>query len=270
MGTVAEFVAFSHQVGAPALDAVILGEGNTSLALDEETFLVKASGCNLGSLGPEHAVRMRRAPLMALLHEGAADEATLQGVYREAKVDPDCTARPSVEAIFHAMLLALPGIEAVAHVHATAVNALTCSKHWPEVLAGRFCPDEAVVLGPESVFVDYVDPGVELARRMHENVGRFMQRWGAPPKVVYMQNHGSIALGRSVRDALAVLEMTIKAARIRLATLAAGGVNLFPEATVLHLLGRPDEVYRRARLEEAVSKIGGTARSGTDDAETRR
>lgn len=253
MSSSSEFVEFSHRVGAPALDAVILGEGNTSLAIDEESFHVKASGCNLASLGPEHAVRLRRAPLRAMLEEGAAGEEALQAVYREAKMDPDCAARPSVEAIFHAMLLDLPGVVAVAHVHATAVNALTCSGRWPAVLAGRFCPDEAVVMGPDSVFVDYVDPGVALARQMRDRVERYRRRWDAPPKVIYMQNHGSIALGTSVRDALAVLEMTIKSARIRLGALAAGGVNLLPEATVLHLLGRPDEIYRRARLEATVA-----------------
>jgi len=39
-----ELVEMSRKLGEPAADCVILGEGNTSARIDEETFWVKASG----------------------------------------------------------------------------------------------------------------------------------------------------------------------------------------------------------------------------------
>jgi rhamnose utilization protein RhaD (predicted bifunctional aldolase and dehydrogenase) len=170
MSIVDDFVFMSHAAGAPELDAVILGEGNTSVLGEGDTFYVKASGCNLLTLGAEHAVHLRRAPLMALLEKESVSEQELQETYKLSKVDETVKARPSVEAIFHALLLGYPNVKAVVHTHATAVNALTCSKGWPTVLAGRMCPDEAVVIGPDSVFIPYVDPGVVLAKCIKSGV----------------------------------------------------------------------------------------------------
>jgi len=252
MNIIDDFVAMSHAVGDPALDAVILGEGNTSVLGPDDTFYVKASGCNLQTLGAQHAVQLRRAPLLSLM-DGTepVSEAELQETYKKAKVDPSVAARPSVEAIFHALLLGYTGIKAVAHVHATAVNALTCSKSWPRSLEGRLCPDEAVVLGPDSVFVDYVDPGVELGRVIWNGVEAYIEKWGQPPKVIYMQNHGVIALGTSTTEAVNIVQMAIKAARIRLGALASGeGINPLAPEIVSHLLGRPDEKYRQQMLDK--------------------
>jgi rhamnose utilization protein RhaD (predicted bifunctional aldolase and dehydrogenase) len=248
MSLVDDFVAMSHAAGAPELDAVILGEGNTSVLAPDDTFYVKASGCNLLTLGVEHAVHLRRAPLMALLEKDVVSEQELQETYKLSKVDETVKARPSVEAIFHALLLGYPNVKAVVHTHATAVNSLTCSKGWPAVLAGRLCPDEAVVLGPDSVLVEYVDPGVVLAKRIRTGVDAYMAKWGQFPKVIYMQNHGVIALGASQTEALNVTQMAIKAARMRLGAFQAGGVNPLSPEIVSHLLGRPDEKYRQQQL----------------------
>lgn len=248
MSIVDDFVSMSHAAGAPELDAVILGEGNTSVLGEGDTFYVKASGCNLLTLGAEHAVHLRRAPLMALLEKDSVTEQELQETYKLSKVDETVKARPSVEAIFHALLLGYPQVKAVVHTHATAVNALTCSKGWPTVLAGRMCPDEAVVIGPDSVFVPYVDPGVVLAKCIKSGVDAYMSKWGQFPKVIYMQNHGVIALGANPAEALNVTQMAIKAARMRLGALQAGGINPLSPDVVSHLLGRPDEKYRQQML----------------------
>mgnify|MGYP000082521049 CR=1 FL=1 len=105
-----DFLSLSRTVGDPALDAAILGEGNTSAALEGGEFLVKASGCTLATMTAEHAVRLRSAPLLDLLDAGPVDETRLQAVYAAAKSDAAQKARPSVEAVFHALLLSYPGV----------------------------------------------------------------------------------------------------------------------------------------------------------------
>lgn len=249
MSVLDDLVSMSNRLGDPALDAVILGEGNTSAKLDDQTFYVKGSGCQLQTMTSADFVHLRFDALLPLLERNSVSEAELTTAYEAAKVDKSQKRRPSVEALFHALCLQLPGITAVAHSHATAVNGLTCGKGWPHTLAGRMCPDEAVVMGPDSVFVPYVDPGVILAKAIRDGIERYRAEWNAVPKVIYMQNHGVIALGGSMQEALNVTAMAIKAARMRATVLSAGGgLALLDRATVLHLLGRPDEKYRQQAL----------------------
>lgn len=244
----AELVVMSNKLGEPTFDAVILGEGNTSVKVDDQTFHVKGSGCQLQTMTAADFVHLRFATLLTLMDKESVTEAELSAVYEQSKVDPTQKRRPSVEALFHAVCLQLPGITAVAHSHATAVNGLTCGKGWPNTLAGRMCPDEAVVMGPDSVFVPYVDPGVILAKAIQDGIARYRDEWNLIPKVIYMQNHGVIALGGSTQEALNITAMAIKAARMRAIALQAGGIALLDRATVLHLLGRPDEKYRQQAL----------------------
>ena len=114
--------------------------------------------------------------------------------------------------------------------------------------AVRPFPDEAVVLGLHSAFVPYIDPGVALARAIRDEIAAFGRRHGGHPRVIYMQNHGVIALGRNPTEAVNISLMAAKAARIRLGALQAGGLNLLPEATAQHIVNRPDEKYREAQL----------------------
>lgn len=46
-------VQLSHQLGDGQHDWAILGEGNASTRVDDQTFLVKASGSSLGTIRPE-------------------------------------------------------------------------------------------------------------------------------------------------------------------------------------------------------------------------
>ena len=66
-----ELLALSHQLGDPAHEWAILGEGNTSARVDEETFYVKASGSQLGTLHREQVSHVAFAPILeALRHAG--------------------------------------------------------------------------------------------------------------------------------------------------------------------------------------------------------
>lgn len=239
-----DLVTLSNRLGAPALDCVILGEGNTSASAEHGTFFVKGSGCNLETMTAADTVHLHARPILDLLDAGPVDEALLKSTYESAKVDPSQTRRPSVETVFHALLLSYPGVKYVGHTHPTAVNGLTCSRHWREALDGRLFPDEAVVLGPESLLVAYQDPGVVLARSIRCGMEAFVQRWGGTPKAIFMQNHGLIALGATPTEVLNITAMAVKACRIRQIALSTGDFRALGESTVAHILGRPDEIYR--------------------------
>jgi rhamnose utilization protein RhaD (predicted bifunctional aldolase and dehydrogenase) len=244
MTILADLVTMSNALGDASARCAILGEGNTSARCDQDTFYVKGSGCSLGTMGESDFVHLRFDRILALLDGQPADEAKLKNVYEAAKVDPRQARRPSVETLFHAALLGYPGVNIVAHTHPTAINSLTCTARWKEHLSGRMFPDEAVVLGRDSVFVPYVDPGVILARTIKEGIDAYRTKHGEVPKAVYMQNHGFIALAASTTEARNITAMAVKAAEIRLGALGAGGIACLPTETIDHLLARPDEKYR--------------------------
>ena len=54
-----ELTTLSHFLGDPVRDLAILGEGNTSARLDDDTFYVKASGQHLGTITPDWILRVQ-------------------------------------------------------------------------------------------------------------------------------------------------------------------------------------------------------------------
>jgi rhamnose utilization protein RhaD (predicted bifunctional aldolase and dehydrogenase) len=246
----AQLVTMSKNLGDPALDYVILGEGNTSARADSETFWVKASGTELRTVDHADFVRVRFDRVLALLDEGnLSDDAIKEGL-EAAKVDPAVTVRPSVETVLHALALQLEGVHFVGHTHPTAVNAVLCSQKAEEAVSGRLFPDHIVYCGPASVYVPYTDPGVPLARAVRDSIARYLDAHHEIPKVILMQNHGLIALGQIAQEVEDITAMAVKAARVLLGTYALGGPHFLTAESVARIHTRPDEAYRRKLFRE--------------------
>jgi rhamnose utilization protein RhaD (predicted bifunctional aldolase and dehydrogenase) len=247
-----QLVAMSHNLGAPALDYVILGEGNTSARADADTFWVKASGTELRTIDRTGFVRVSFERVLTMLDDPAMDdEAVEQGLYA-ARADsaPGEGVRPSVETVLHALCLNLEGINFVGHTHPTAVNALTCSVAFETAVSGRLFPDEIVICGPAPVVVPYTDPGVPLARLVRRLINQYIDEYYEVPKVILMQNHGLIVLGRTAQQVENITAMAVKAARVLLGTYAVGGPRFMTPQAVERIHTRPDEAYRRKLLGE--------------------
>lgn len=243
-----DLVAMSRRLADPALDYVILGEGNTSAAVDAGTFYVKASGVSLRDIGEAGFVRVRREPILELLdRETVSDDEVRDGMLA-ARVDTMSPIRPSVETLFHAYFLSLPGVNYVGHTHPTAVNAILCSRVAEEAVSGRLFPDEIVCCGPAPAFVPYVDPGQPLARAIKQRVEAYIDENNAAPRIVLMQNHGFIALGKSPEQVESATAMYVKTARIILGTYALGGPNFLTPENVNRIYTRPDEKYREKQI----------------------
>lgn len=240
----------SHRLGALERQWAILGEGNTSARQDKETFFVKASGSRLGSLTETQVAQIRFEPILAALaSENSLDDAEVKDLLVSATLGP-VGVIPSTETLMHAYLLTLPGIEFAGHTHITSVNGLTCSaRGWAFLAAGqRLFPDEIVVCGIAPCCVPYTDPGVPLARAIVRQVQSYSDTYGVPPKTIYLQNHGFIALGKSAGEVEAIHQMADKSAHILTATLALGEpVTLTPEQTG-RIYTWPAEHFRQKAL----------------------
>lgn len=240
-------IALSHELGREDRALAILGEGNTSTRLSDDTFLVKASGSNLATLDPAGVSACRLQPLLALLDGPLPSDEAADTALLDARLDSSAR-KPSVEAMFHAWLLTLPEVNFVGHTHPTVVNALLCSPRAADFAARRLFPDEIVCCGPSSVFVPYTDPGIPLARAIRAKVTAHREQTGLVPRVILLENHGLIALGASPQAVLAATLMAAKAAATTLGAITAGGPNYLSSEVVVRIAGRRDEHHRQKAL----------------------
>lgn len=138
---------------------------------------------------------MSLSRVLAMLHAGEIDDASIVRRLTAAKVDGKPEPRPSVESLMHAICLSVPGVRVVIHTHPTAVNAITCSKGFETLTSGRLFPDEVVVCGVAQCKVGYHDPGLPLAREVAKSLAEFQGRHGVPPKVILFCRATAVALG---------------------------------------------------------------------------
>lgn len=241
-------IAMSKNLGDPILDYAILGEGNTSARADASTFWVKASGAELRTIDSGGFVRVRFDQVLALLDAGDLGDAEVKVGLEAARTDPAAQARPSVETVLHALALQLEGVNFVGHTHPTAVNAVLCSQKAKEAISGRLFPDEIVVCGPAPVYIPYTDPGIPLARAVRDAINGHIAAYKETPKVILMQNHGLIALGRTAQEVENITAMYVKTARIIIGAYSLGGPHFLDARSVERIHTRPDELYRRRGL----------------------
>jgi rhamnose utilization protein RhaD (predicted bifunctional aldolase and dehydrogenase) len=254
--TLEQLVDMSRALGSPANDYIILGEGNTSALNPDGTFWVKASGHQLPTIQKDGFVRISLDRALKILEDEALTDAQIKDRLLEVRVDPETgrwpspnsDVRPSTETVFHALCLSLDDVNFVGHTHPVAINALTCSNAFEEAFTGRLFPDEIVVCGVAPVVVPYTDPGIPLAVEIRSRINSYIERYQERPRVIVMQNHGLVALGRTAEDVENITAMMVKTARVLLGAYAVGGPHFLAESNVDRIHTRPDEAYRRKLL----------------------
>jgi len=252
-------LTLAHELGSETRKLAILGEGNVSAKLAATragaeagelggTFWVKASGSSLATLAPDGLTECRSGGLIDALDSEGMSDAEVEAALLASRVAGEAARKPSVEAMFHAWLLTLPGVNFVGHTHPVAVNAILCSERVHDFATRRLFPDEIVCCGAASVLVPYVDPGLKLAQEIRRAVLGFVEKHGTAPRVILLENHGIIALGATAPAVLATTLMATKAAEIFLAAAALGGPRFLSAAQAERIAGRPDEHYREKVL----------------------
>lgn len=245
---IADLLQLSHEIGRPERRMAILGEGNTSARLSADEFAVKASGSNLATLAEEDVTICRTHSLLALFDKKSLPDVDMEMALLDARVNKQAK-KPSIEALFHAWLLTLEGVNFVGHSHPVTCNQILCSPRSRDFADHRMFPDEIVCCGPKSVFIPYVDPGLPLAREIRDRTVAYIKDFHQPPRLILLQNHGVIALGATAASVLACLLMAEKAGEIFAGAAAMGGPHFLAAASVDRIAGRPDEHYRQRQLK---------------------
>jgi rhamnose utilization protein RhaD (predicted bifunctional aldolase and dehydrogenase) len=239
-----ELVALTRRIGDPAADLVVLAEGNTSLRLSDDRFVVKASGSRMDLAAAGDFVVGELPELVDVLERGGTDQETLSRLLAAGG------SRASIETLVHVVALAA-GATWVAHTHPTAVVGLLAVREAEELWSAPLFPDEAVVLG-EPVWVPYAAPGIALGTAVHAAVRDRLDRDGVAPRLVLLGNHGIVALGATATEVETITTMAVKAARVRSVALGAGTLAPLGIEHARELAGRPDEAARRTLLGRSV------------------
>ena len=152
---------------------------------------------------------------------------------------------PSIETFLHALCLEDSGVRFVGHAHPSVAVGLLSGRDSRELFAGALFPDQIVVLGPALAYVPYADPGLPLAHAVRRAIAEHFDRHQRQPKVLLMENHGTIALGGTAQEVLNITHMLVKTCRILAGSLAAGGPRFLTSEQVQRIDKRPDELARR-------------------------
>lgn len=244
-GNIDSLVDMTRILGDPQNDYVVIGEGNTSMRIDADSFAVKASGQQMRNIDADGFVSVYLEPILGLLDRPPSSMSEQKTITDAARIDQNCARSPSIEVSFHAMLLHECGVKYIGHTHPTAINQVMCTEHAAAFALQRRFPDEVVLCGPQSLLAPYADPGLPLALIMRQHLQRYLAQFGEAPKLILLQNHGMIALGDSPSEILNITAMAVKAAKIFAGALQLGKATRLPDEEVQHLYKRPDEIYRR-------------------------
>ncbi len=125
---------------------------------------------------------------------------------------------PSIETMLHVGIYrARRKVNAVVHTHAAYASAIAVA--YSEIPA--ILDDQITYIGGEIKVASYALPGSpELVANVISALG--------PKNAVIMANHGSLTVGRNMREALAICDLLEKTCLIYMRALALGSVNKVP------------------------------------------
>lgn len=149
--------------------------GNISVRLDNTRILATPTGSSLGRL--------------------KADELSITDYSGKLLSGPP----PSKEIAFHLALYADPACNCIIHLHATWTTLLSCQVT-PETkdVIRPFTPYYVMKI-KNVVVIPYYAPG-------QPQLGIDLGKWAGKCNVFLLQNHGSVIVGRSLEDALNLVE----------------------------------------------------------------
>ena len=176
------------QYAGSRFDLVQAGGGNSSVKLDDETMIVKASGINLSEVSSSSGyVDIRYQDIRDWFKNidlSAKNKAQREQLGKEvlSLSANQQQGKPSIETFLHALLNTY-----TLHTHPVSVNAITALDNWKELLLEDF---------PDSICVPYATPGIDLALRLVEA----LENCEVIPQIIFLQNHGLIVSSDKCED----------------------------------------------------------------------
>lgn len=186
-----DFIKISKYSGMRE-DLVQAGGGNSSFKISEKEMVIKSSGYQLSDITETDGYALVNPQIIKERFYGAKDLNALTDVDSRLILNDAFIqgGKPSIETFLHVILM-----KYTLHTHPIVVNALTCRKSGKDILKKLF---------PESLYVPYATPGIELAKVYLKTYWEDID-CNRAPDIVFLQNHGLIV---SADTGEAVIEKT--------------------------------------------------------------
>jgi L-ribulose-5-phosphate 4-epimerase len=153
--------------------------------------------------------------------------------------------KPSMEVSFHSWLYKNSDYNYIAHTHPTNTLKILCNTSLTEVFANkRLFPDQVIYNGSKSCTVPYANPGKSLASAVDLRVKSFIESNGFFPKVILLQNHGIICVGKSAKECIYASQICEKSASIFLGACNTEYINYLSLEDIESLLADKNEKHR--------------------------
>jgi len=223
-------------------DYVQGGGGNTSVKINSTHMAIKASGTLLSELTQNKGFAVVDYPAVKqLLEEKLSNEdfSKKTGDLLVFDYHSEQSVRPSIETGFHALL-----DDFVVHSHSVYANILTSSEEGEEISKQLF---------PNSCWVPYVKPGLELTRFIYQLTT------SSPAQVIFLQNHGVIVSG-SCADGVINLHQQVSESIIQSLNLPSWGdvVDTVDHAFMRKHVLFPDQViFTQTTSEKLLNSVAG-------------
>lgn len=205
-----------------SVDMIQAGGGNASakyVSNDLSMMLIKASGFLMSEVDVNKGyAQIELDKILKILEDvqngilSIDDESEINRRINEANTGD---LRPSIETFLHALLPQ----RYILHVHALITLIYASSKRFVEDMASQW--DAPIAISDASnnrlskaLLVPYEKPGIHLAMAMMKEIEKYIERYGASPDVIILQNHGLIVASdnpNALYGAITTIEDDIKA-----------------------------------------------------------
>ena len=179
-------ISMSHQVGQN-IEYVQGGGGNTSAKSGKDYMFIKASGIALKDMSVNQGIAKvdyKKVNAYHDLHDES--ESLYSAAINNLSLTPN--ARPSIETGFHAILG-----NYVIHSHSIFLNIFLCANEGKDILLNMF---------PESLWINYCNPGKELTFQIKKALSRVEKKENNFEGLIFLQNHGVISSASNFQDCL--------------------------------------------------------------------
>jgi len=186
---VKELIEISQYAGN-RVDYTQGGGGNTSVKIDHQQMIIKASGFKLKDINENQGfVKLNYSLIQSFINDiqdanNPELEIQNKNILKQAVIPTQDkeTLRPSVEAGFHAIL-----DKYVIHTHAVYANLINCAKNGADYLKTIFNHRDF-----SYIVIPYVDPGLPLSITIHHEIKKYEEIYNEKPEVIFLVNHGLI------------------------------------------------------------------------------
>lgn len=156
--------------------------------------------------------------------------------------------KASMELGFHFFLLGYPEINFVCHTHPTNTLKILCSNYSKEFSKFRLFPDQVVFNGEKSCLVKYKTPGDQLAKEISKEVKKFIGKERKLPKLILLENHGIITMGKTLDECVISTQICEKSAEIFTSLISLGNYNKLSKNEIKKINNDKNEKYRQSLL----------------------